>query len=129
MLTEELAAQNIRDYVTVGESPDPRYLLYLYYRHTGSWQKMIGIDSESVDAAKYRLTNEDIAALPPVFAAHATGDPDVPVFFSRKLKKTAPVVEFVEVDTVTHNFDQEVSDENIALYERAVAFMSKHAEN
>lgn len=125
MLTEELASSYVRDYVTVSESPDPRYLLYLYYRHAGNWHEVLGIDIES---DKYRLTNEDLAALPPVFAAHAKGDPDVPVFFSRKLAKTAPVADFVEVDTVTHNFDQEVSDANIALYERAVAFMSKHAE-
>ena len=129
MLTEELAAANIRDYVTVSESPDPRYLLYLYYRNAGNWLEMIGIDRESADADKYRLTNNDLAALPPVFAVHAKGDPDVPVFFSRKLAKTAPAADFVEVDTVIHNFDQEVSDENIALYERAVEFMSEHAEN
>lgn len=121
MLTEELASSNIRGYATVSESPDPRYLLYLYYRHAGNWQEQLGIDSES---DKYRLTNEDLAALPPVFIVHGKGDPDVPVFFSRKLKKTAPVTEFIEVDTVTHNFDQEVSSKNIAIYERAVEFMA-----
>lgn len=125
MLTEELAATNIRDYATVSESPDPRYLLYLYYRHAGNWQEQLQIDIES---DKYRLTNEDLAALPPVFIVHAKGDPDVPVFFSRKLKKTAPVTEFIEVDTVTHNFDQEVSPENIAIYERAVLFMTEQSK-
>ncbi|CDZ99711.1 alpha/beta hydrolase fold protein [Jeotgalicoccus saudimassiliensis] len=127
MLTEELAGRNIRDYVTVSESPDPRYLLYLYYRKAGNWQKMIGIDLEA-NNDKYRLTKEDMGGLPPVFAVHAKGDPDVPVFFSRKVTKSAPVAEFVEVDTAVHNFDQEVTAENISLYERAVEFMSKHAE-
>lgn len=122
MLTEELAANNIRDYATVNEPPDPRYLLYLYYRHLGNWAETLGIDTES---DKYRLTNDDLAALPPVFIAHAKGDPDVPVFFSRKLAKTAAISEFVEVDTVTHNFDQEVSDDNIKIYERAVQFMAE----
>lgn len=121
MLSDELVSNNVRDYATVGESPDPRYLLYLYYRHAGNWQEQLGIESES---DKYRLTNEDLVALPPVFIVHAKGDPDVPIFFSRKLKKTATVAEFIEVDTVTHNFDQEVSSKNIAIYERAVEFMA-----
>lgn len=125
MLTKELATSNIRNYATVRESPDPRYLLYLYYRHAGNWQEQLGIDIES---DKYRLTNEDLAKLPPVFIVHAKGDPDVPVFFSRKLKKTAPVTEFIEVDTVTHNFDQTISPENIAIYERAVEFMATHTK-
>ena len=122
MLTEQLAANNIRDYATVNEPPDPRYLLYLYYRHLGNWAETLGIDTES---DKYRLTNDDLAALPPVFIAHAKGDPDVPLFFSRKLAKTAAISEFVEVDTVTHNFDQEVSEANIKIYERAVQFMAE----
>lgn len=125
MLTEELASSNIRDYVTVSESPDPRYLLYLYYRHAGNWHEFLGIDIES---DKYRLTNQDLVALPPVFIVHGKGDPDVPVFFSRKLKKTAAAAEFVEVDTATHNFDQTVSPENIAIYERAVEFMAEQSK-
>lgn len=123
MLNENLLV-NVRDGVTVSEAPDPRYLLYLYYRHIGEWQKVLGA---KVDADKYRLTNDDIAVLPPIFIAHAKGDPDVPVFFSRKLKKNAPTVEFIEVDSTTHNFDQEVSAENIEIYERAVEFMSEQA--
>ena len=121
MLTEDIVTPNIRDYVTVKENPDPRYLLYLYYRHIGEWAKTLGIDLEN---DKYRLTNEDIKALPPIFVAHGKGDPDVPVFFSRKLNKNAPVVKFVEVDTNTHNFDQTVNENNIKLYETAVTFMN-----
>lgn len=124
MLTDDLLV-NVRDYVTVGEAPDPRYLLYLYYRHKGNWQEVLGID---FDNAKYKLSNDDLSTLPPIFTVHAKNDPDVPVFFSRKLAKSAPVVQFVEVETTTHNFDQEVTDDNIKIYEQALAFMAEHSD-
>lgn len=125
LLTEDLATSNVRNYITVNEPPDPRYLLYLYYRHKGSWRDVLGIDTE-YNADKYRLTKSDLAALPAIFIVHAKNDPDVPAFFSRKIAKTAPVSQFIEVDTAVHNFDQTVSEENVEIYKRAVQFMADH---
>ena len=120
LLIDDLEVTNTRDYVTVNEPVDPRYLLYLYYRHKGNWKDKLGID---VNADKYRLTQDDFSKLPPVFIVHAKGDPDVPVFFSRKLSKSVKNNQFLEIDTTVHNFDQEVTDENLKIYEAAVQFM------
>src|SRR5699024_1998998 len=81
LLTEDLATSNVRNYITVNEPPDPRYLLYLYYRHKGNWRDVLSVDTEN-NADKYRLTKNDLAALPPIFIVHAKNDPDVPAFFS-----------------------------------------------
>src|SRR5699024_1254971 len=108
LLIDDLEVTNTRDYVTVNEPVDPRYLLYLYYRHKGNWKDKLGID---VNADKYRLTQDDFSKLPPVF-------------ISSKLSKSVQNNEFLEIDTTVHNFDQEVTDENLKIYEAAVQFMA-----
>lgn len=53
-----------------------RYSIYIYARQTGCWPELLGTPE---DIARYSLSEEDFALLPPGFFTASSGDQDVPV--------------------------------------------------
>lgn len=68
-----------------------RYSIYIYARQTGCWPELLGT---SEDIARYSLSEEDFALLPPGFFTASSGDQDVPFRESKQMPGKTPAVSF-----------------------------------
>lgn len=113
MLTDEIKTQFTLPDVSTSLSPQPRYLLYLYYRHHGLWPSLIN----------YEIDTAILAQLPKTFIAHARYDPDVTIAYSKNLCNLNKRATLVEIDSDHHQFDETVTPDMIQLYHQACQFI------
>ena len=89
-----------------------RYALYVYARQRkGAWLDLMGLDSSTQDRnpVTWSLSDEDIAALPPLFIAASSGDEDIPLRMSKTLSRKAPRAKMKTVYYLPHDFDRDLS--------------------
>ncbi|WP_180809765.1 alpha/beta hydrolase [Staphylococcus sp. 17KM0847] len=113
MLSGHLKHSLIKRTVTTNEPPQPRFLLYLYYRERGIWPSLI----------HYNISNEQLKKPPKLFIAHAINDPDVPIAYSIDLANIHNNAKLVKINSHIHDFDSEVTEANIQLYEQACEYI------
>lgn len=125
--------------VTSGPKP-LRYSLYVYARqNAGAWLELMGLSvdegvetvespgiSSSAESspAAWSLSDEDIAALPPLFITASSGDEDVPMRISKTLMRKAPSAKPAWVYYLPHDFDRDTSNPaGMEVYRKALAWM------
>lgn len=125
--------------VTSGPKP-LRYSLYVYARQNpGAWLELMGLSvdegvetvespgiSSSAESspAAWSLSDEDIAALPPLFITASSGDEDVPMRISKTLMRKAPSAKPAWVYYLPHDFDRDTSNPaGMEVYRKALAWM------
>lgn len=121
MLSSSIEKQNVKFEVITEALPNPRFLLYLYYRNESLWQKKLGVNLED---DKYFLTDEDLKRMPKTVLVHSNNDPDVPFDYSKHASTLIPECKFIELDKNTHDFDQTVTDETLQIYREAIEFLA-----
>lgn len=98
-----------------------RYLIYLYARGQNEWLKLLGIQ-QSTDAA-FNIAPKTLKAFPPTFIVHGKQDPDVPFGEAQHLDRNIPETKFIAFDNKDHDFDREVNDFNLDIYQQAKTFL------
>lgn len=74
--------------------------------------------------ATWSLSDEDIAALPPLFITASSGDEDVPMRISKTLMRKAPSAKPAWVYYLPHDFDRDTSNPaGMEVYRKALAWM------
>lgn len=103
---------------------DTHYSVYVYARQNGNWNRLIYRGREKFFFLNYTLrTCEQLPC--PLFAAHSTGDPDVPYGEFLALCERYPAERFIASDNV-HDFDREAENPFTAsLLEATLAFLDK----
>lgn len=107
----------------VSSTIEARYLLYLYYRQSGSWPKALLAESENLDA--YSIKVAELAQLPATFLAASRTDEDVPFFLSKLLDKNIPQTQFIQLDDLPHDFDRDPNlPTSIPTYRSLLAWLN-----
>ncbi len=103
-----------------------RWSLYVYARqHEGAWLRMMGL-TDPIEAGRWSLSPEDIAALPPLFITASTGDADIPIKQSKTLWRSAPHAAMHQVYYLEHDFDRDTSNPaGREAYEKALSFLQE----
>lgn len=100
-----------------------RYALYVYARQTGSWLTMLGIGDDDIE--RLSLSDEQIAAMPPVFYAASTGDNDVPYAVSKALARRLGAQTKTVYD-LDHDFDRDSSNPAcLEVYQTCLRWMNE----
>ena len=98
-----------------------RYSIYIYARQTGCWPELLGT---SEDIARYSLSEEDFALLPPGFFTASSGDQDVPFRESKQMARKIPRSQFFPVYYLEHDFDRDTTKpEGMQAYRAALAWL------
>ena len=85
-----------------------RYLLYLYGVSHNLLRQYYGITKFNQNL--FALTQEDLAALPPIFSTASTSDNEVPFSYSKTLGKKRFDSKFVPVYYLPHDFLKEKNE-------------------
>lgn len=103
---------------------DTHYSVYVYARQNGSWNRLIYRGREKFFYLNYTLrTCEQLPC--PLFAAHSTGDPDVPYDEFLALCGRYPAERFIASDSI-HDFDREAGNPFTAsLLEATLSFLDR----
>lgn len=102
-----------------------RFSLYVYARQTGTWRELLGAASDEV-ALSCSLSNEDLAALPPLFIAASTSDDDVPFSCSKSVARKAPHARMKTVYYLEHDFDRDTTNPiGRETYEEFLAWLNE----
>ena len=104
-------------------SLDTHYCIYVYARQSGSWKQMIYKGREKFFYLDYSLrTCEKLPC--PLFAAHSTGDPDVPYQEFVELCSRYGAERFIAAGN-THDFDRDADNPFTAqLLDASLAFLA-----
>lgn len=104
---------------------DTHYSVYVYARQTGSWKQLIYKGREKFFFLNYSL--RACSSLPcPVFAAHSTGDTDVPYSEFLELCSRYGALRFIAPGKV-HDFDRDPENSFTGqLLKATVAFLDTH---
>lgn len=100
-----------------------RYSIYIYARQNGCWPELLGTPE---DIARYSLSEEDFALLPPGFFTASSGDQDVPFRESKQMARKIPGSKFFPVYYLEHDFDRDTSKpEGMQAYQAALAWLKE----
>lgn len=121
-VTEEQIQKIIQPTIQYGSPIAERLPLYLYARQTGNWLDLLNVCEE--DLALLAVTKENVADFPPIFICHATEDPDVPFKEALFLKRMLPQTTLVSVPEKSHDFDQQVTQESLAIYQKVIEWLN-----
>lgn len=103
---------------------DTHYSVYVYARQTGKWKSLIYKGREKFFYLDYSLRTCDFLPCP-LFAAHCTGDPDVPYAEFLALCDKYHPSRFLCAGN-THDFDRdETSPDTAKLLDETLAFLKK----
>ncbi|MBQ1544326.1 MAG: alpha/beta hydrolase [Clostridia bacterium] len=106
-------------------SLDAHYNVYVYARQSGNWKKLLYTDRDKFFYLNYSLRLAETFPVP-LFAAHATGDPDVPYKEFFKLCNRYHPSQFV-APADQHDFDRnEDSEFTHQLLQETIAFLDAH---
>ncbi|CAD2076520.1 alpha/beta hydrolase [Phocicoccus pinnipedialis] len=122
ILNESIEKQNVETNVVTEKMPNPRYLLYLYYRNKNIWRKKLGVD---LDDDTYYLSDENLLQLPRTFIAHTINDPDVPYYYAKHASMIIPECRLITLEGNLHDFDNIIKDENLNIYKEAIEYLTK----
>ncbi len=101
---------------------DTHYSLYVYARQTGLWMSQVYRDKEKYFLAMYSLRGVETYPRP-LFACHASGDPDVPFDEFTAICNLYDPVRYVAPSRV-HDFDRETEKPQAAeLLRRTIRFL------
>lgn len=101
-----------------------RYSIYIYARQNGCWPELLGTPE---DIARYSLSEEDFALLPPGFFTASSGDQDVPFRESKQMARKISGSKFFPVYYLEHDFDRDTSkSEGMQAYQAALAWLKEH---
>lgn len=123
MLTQSIEKQNVTNKIVTELNPNPRFLLYLYYRNEALWQEKMNVD---INNGKYLLTDNDLKNMPKTFLVHATDDPDVPYIYSKHASNLIPTSKLVTLNEEIHDFDKEVTEGSLDIYKEAMSFLKQN---
>lgn len=98
-----------------------RYPIYLSGRQFGNWLPRILPSLR--DIPTYSVTEEELATFPPTIFIHSTKDADVPYDLSEKAQKLVPHSVLLTITGEEHDFDRQVTDENLAVYQQVIDFV------
>ncbi len=106
---------------------NPRFLIYLNSRQTGTWLRTLSNISEEDFLGKFSLKEADFNQFPPVLLAHSTKDNDVPydesLILSRKIKNS----KLLSFNTPDHDFDKNTdSIDTINLIKETIDFLDSN---
>lgn len=106
-------------------SLDTHYSIYVYARQTGYWQRLLYNGREKFFYLNYSL--RACSQLPcPIFAAHCTGDTDVPFEEFTELCNRFHALRFIAAGDV-HDFDRDPENPFTAqLLKASLAFLRQH---
>lgn len=122
-ITPQLLNQMIQSEPLTQGDLQTRYLIYLYARGQNQWLDLLGIQQSS-DAA-YNIMPKTLKSFPPTFIVHGKQDPDVPFSEGQHLDRLIPNTTFIALDNNEHDFDREVSDFNLDIYQQAKSFLDQ----
>lgn len=109
-----------RQPLVAGDMKD-RYPLYVSGRQFGTWLSQFLPSMRAADT--YSLTPEDLTRLPRTLLIHSTDDPDVPFATAEDAAKYLPDAELIPIAQAEHDFDRDVTAENLAIYDRIINFI------
>ncbi|MDY2777752.1 MAG: alpha/beta hydrolase [Collinsella sp.] len=114
--------------VTSGPKP-LRFNLYVHARqHAGAWIELLGLDGSEPrrDVEAWSLSDDDIAALPPLFICASTDDEDVPYRISKTLARAARAAVMKTVYYLPHDFDRDLTKpDGRTVYGQALDWMAR----
>lgn len=101
-----------------------RFALYVYARQHGTWADLLGM--RPGDEVRFSLSEEDIAALPPLFLTASTADADVPFGESKRLQRAATRATMKPVYDLPHDFDRDTTNPTgLTIYHEALTWMNE----
>jgi acetyl esterase/lipase len=112
----------------VGKSPlttgkmSGRYPIYVSARQFGTWMNMI-LPSQQV-ISTYSLNDDDLKQMPRTLMLHSLKDPDVPFIAAKQAAMIMPMATLIPISQSVHDFDHNVTTENLAYYDQIVNFIS-----
>ena len=110
--------------LVLGGANAQRFSVYVHARQTGRWGELLGVRTDAAREA-LSLSDDDVAALPPLFITASTGDQDVPLKQSKTLMRASSDAVMHQVYYLEHDFDRDVSNPaGREAYEAALAFLS-----
>lgn len=106
--------------LVAGEMKD-RYPLYVSGRQFGTWLSQFLPSMRAADS--YSLTPDELRRLPRTLLIHSTDDPDVPFATSTEAVKYLPDAKLIPIQQAEHDFDRNVTAENLAIYDQIIDFI------
>ncbi|MHC5268565.1 alpha/beta hydrolase [Enterococcus sp. LJL98] len=100
-----------------------RYPIYLSGRQFGNWLPRILPSLR--DIPTFSVTEEELATFPPTIFIHCRKDADVPYDLSEKAQKIVPHSVLLTIPGEEHDFDRQVSAENLAIYQQVIDFVKR----
>lgn len=107
--------------ISAGEMKD-RYPIYVSARQFGTWMSMVLPTQQAIQT--YSLTDEALNQLPKTIMLHSTDDPDVPFTAAQNAAAIMAAATLVPVPSQEHDFDREVTANNLAYYDQIIDFIS-----
>ncbi|WP_034549803.1 alpha/beta hydrolase [Carnobacterium funditum] len=102
---------------------ETRYAIYLYARQTGRWLDLLLPDKKK--QSQFSLTDNQLAALPPVFIAQSKTDQDVPFQQGENLSGKISSTKFVVIEKATHDFDSDSTNEKaLSVYQEVIEWLN-----
>ena len=106
-LVDHQVVKNLEGIQSIFSAPiNPRFLIYLYARQTGTWLKTISSTTEEDFLENFSLKNVDFQVFPPVLLAHSKRDTDVPYEESLVLHQRIKNSTLLTFQTEGHDFDK-----------------------
>lgn len=119
---EKIVTSLIHEEPFLGTTDPNRYLIYLAAQQKGKWLDLLF--SSPDQKQKLSIQKDEIASLPYLFIAAASGDPDVPVRQSRQLANLHPEATLCLFEVDEHDFDRVYeSTIGLELYNKLVLWI------
>lgn len=101
---------------------ETRYAIYLYARQTGSWLDLVLPDK--TNQSQFSLSDNELAALPPVFIAQSRTDKDIPFQQGKNLNEKVPSSKFCIIEQANHDFDSDsTNEEAVKVYQELIKWL------
>ena len=106
---------------------NPRFLIYLHARQTGTWIKTLSSKTSREFIEHYSLRKIDFSNFPPVLLAHNIRDTDVPFEESENLHHLIGNSQLLPFTAEDHDFDKNTdSFLTLKLLKATIQFLEQH---
>lgn len=114
----------------IAEAPlQTRFALYLHARQTGKWPDLLTVSPEDIHS--FKLSEDELAQLPPTFIAHSRTDQDVPYELADEISRSIGDVQLHTILKGEHDFDRNTeAKESREAYQTLINWLTmNHSSN